>query len=186
MPHPLSNQAPDAEVVARILGGDIEAFGVLVDRYQDSLAQYATQMTGSPDDAADVIQESFVRAFRFLRRCDNPANFKGWLFRIVSNQCKSHLSRHARRKTTTMDDMAALPAPDDPARDVAAEEMRGQVQRALEELPPDQREVLVLKYVQDRNLTEMAELLEVSIPALKMRLLRARTALRGKLQGVVV
>ena len=164
----------------------MEAFGLLVDRYQSIFAPYAAQVTGSADDAADVIQESFVRAYRFLSRCDNPANFKAWLFRIVSNQCKSHMSRGWRRKTVPVDDIATLPAPDDPARDVAAGDLQDRVQRVLQQLPPDQREVLVLKYVQDLSLIEMADVLRVSVPALKMRLLRARTALRRKLQGVMV
>lgn len=185
MPHPVSDSQLDAEVVARVLAGDVEAFAVLVDRYQDGFAQYAAQMTGSADDAADIIQESFVRGFRFLRHCDNPANVKGWLFRIVSNQCKTHLSRRGRRKTVPLENGAALPAPEDPARDVMVSDLQKHVHRAMQELPPDQREALVLKYVQDRSLAEMAELLDASVPALKMRLLRARTALREKLQGLV-
>src|SRR6185503_20950079 len=72
----------DAEVVERVLDGDVEAFGILVDRYQDEFAGFATLMTGSPDDAADVIQDAFVRAFHGLRGCRDRDNFKSWLFRI--------------------------------------------------------------------------------------------------------
>ncbi len=177
----------DAAVIARVLDGDTEAFGVLVDRYQDTFAAYATQMTGSEQDAADIIQESLVRAYKSLRRCKDRSNFKGWLFRIVSNQCKTHLTKRRRRKTEPLTGAAAgMAAPEDAGARIEADEMRRKIEEALLRLPWDQREALILRYIEGLSLREMAAALSASQSALKMRLLRGRAALREELQGVLL
>lgn len=182
----MSGEPTDAEVIARVLAGDTEGFGMLVDRYQDEFARYARYMMGGVDEAADVIQESLVRAYRFLGRCGDPENFKGWLFRIVSNQCKTALARRRRRRWESLSQEAGeVPAPHDPGADAEAADVRRKVHRALGQLSEEYREVLILKYVEGLSLPEMAALLSVRIPALKMRLLRGRRALLAKLEGVV-
>ena len=182
----LNETTSDAAVIERVLDGDVEAFAILVDRYRDEFAGYAKYMTGSLDDAADIIQDSWVRAYKSLRRCEDRANFKGWLFRIVSNQCKTHLARRKRRGTESLVDQADhLLAVDDASGHVEAADLRQRVHGALQELPTDQREALVLRYVEDLSLSEMALLLKISAPALKMRLLRGRSALREKLEELM-
>lgn len=182
----MSEGPTDAEVIATVLAGDTDRFGLLVDRYQDEFARYAKYMTGSADEAADVIQESLVRAYRSLRRCGDRANFKGWLFRIVSNQCKTHLAKRRRRRMEPLSDEAIqVPSPADPEADAQGADVRRKVHDALQRLPTDQREALVLKYVEGMSLPEMAQALSASISALKMRLLRGRRELLTKLQGVV-
>jgi RNA polymerase sigma-70 factor (ECF subfamily) len=180
----MSDSPTDAEVIARVLDGDTEAFGILVDRYQNDFAAYAKYMTGSAEEAADIIQESLVRAFKSLRRCQDRANFKGWLFRIVSNQSKTHLARRKRHATESLTE--DFLAPEDPGSEAETADVRRRVHLALQELPTDQREALVLKYVEGLSLSEMARLLKASASALKMRLLRGRSALREKLEGVVL
>jgi RNA polymerase sigma-70 factor, ECF subfamily len=175
----------DAEVIGRVLGGDTEAFAILVDRYQNTFAGYAKYMTGSLDEAADIVQESLVRAYKSLRRCKDRANFKGWLFRIVTNQCKTYLARRKRRPTESLVERDDLRAVEDPGGDAEAAEVRRRVHEALQTLPTDQREALVLKYVQGLSLPEMAQLLHASVAALKMRLLRGRGALRERLGGLM-
>jgi RNA polymerase sigma-70 factor (ECF subfamily) len=180
------NEGPsDGEVIARVLGGDSEAFGLLVDRYQAECAAFATHVTGSPDEAADVVQESFVRAYRALRRCRDRERFKGWLFRIVSNQCKTHLARWKRRRPAPLSAASHVASGDASDVETDAAELRRAVQGALEELSLDQREALVLRYAHGMTLPEMADVLGVSVPALKMRLSRGRDALREKLAGLM-
>jgi RNA polymerase sigma-70 factor, ECF subfamily len=180
----MSDSPTDAEVIARVLDGDTEAFGLLVDRYQNDFAAYAKYMTGSVEEAADIIQDSLVRAFKSLRRCQDRMNFKGWLFRIVSNQCKTHLARRRRRPTEALSE--DVHAPEDPGSEAETADLRRRVHHALQQLPTDQREALVLKYVEGLSLPEMARLLKASASALKMRLLRGRSALREKLEGVLL
>src|SRR5437764_199446 len=86
---------PDAEVVALVLAGDTEAFGVVIRRYEAGLLRFATRMLGSRDAAADAVAESFVRAYRHLASCREPARLRTWLYRIVTNRCKSHLVRRS-------------------------------------------------------------------------------------------
>src|SRR5213595_1060769 len=86
---------PDAEVVALGLAGDTEAFGVVIRRYEAGLLRFATRMLGSRDAAADAVAESFVRAYRHLASCREPARLRTWLYRIVTNRCKSHLVRRS-------------------------------------------------------------------------------------------
>jgi RNA polymerase sigma-70 factor (ECF subfamily) len=182
----MSAAPTDTEVIARVLDGDTDQFGILVDRYGGEFARYAKYMIGSEDEAADVIQESLVRAFRSLRRCQDRANFKGWLFRIVSNQCKTYVTRRRRRAMETLEEATHVPAADNPSADAEAADVRRQVRQALRELPDEQREVLILKYVEGLSIPEMAEVLSASVPALKMRLLRARRELLARLEEVAV
>src|SRR5256885_8912376 len=83
---------PDAEVVALVLAGDTEAFGFVIRRYEAGLLRFAARMLGSRDAAADAVAESFVRAYRHLASCREPARLRTWLYRIVTNRCKSHLA----------------------------------------------------------------------------------------------
>src|SRR5438132_68435 len=86
---------PDAEVVALVLAGDTEAFGIVIRRYEAGLLRFATRMLGSRDAAADAVAESFVRAYRHLASCREPTRLRTWLYRIVTNRCKSHLVRRS-------------------------------------------------------------------------------------------
>ncbi len=179
----MSDGRTDAEIIASVLEGDTEQFGILVDRYGNEFARYATYMVGNRDDAADIIQDSMVRAFRSLRRCHDPMRFKGWFFRIVSNQCKTYLKRR-RRPMKPLDDIAEIPAADNPGADLEAREIERRVRDALHGLPEDQREAFVLKYIEGLTIPEIARAVSASEAALKMRLMRARRALLAKLDGV--
>jgi RNA polymerase sigma-70 factor (ECF subfamily) len=176
----LSNPS-DREAIGRVLAGDTEAFGLLVDRYQDSLAAYAKYMTGSVDEAEDIVQESFVRAFKALSQCRDPDRFGNWLFRIVSNQCKTHLARRRRRREEPLASAAQEADSRGAEQPAEAHELRRKVHEALQRISPDQREALVLRYVHGMSLPEMTELLATTVPALKMRLLRGRQNLRSVL-----
>jgi RNA polymerase sigma-70 factor, ECF subfamily len=174
-------RAPDAAVVARVLAGDVEAFGILIRRYETGLQRFATRMLGGPDAAADAVAEGLVRAYRHLGSCREPARFRTWVYRIVANRCKSHL---ARRPTATLS-LDDVPPPLDPA-DTAAELERSEqlalVERALMRISPEKREAFVLKHVEGMSYQEMAEATGERIPTLKMRVHRAREALLRALQ----
>jgi RNA polymerase sigma-70 factor (ECF subfamily) len=166
----------DAEVVARVLSGEREAFGFLIRRYEPGLLRYATRMLGSRDAAADAVAEGFVRAYRHLASCRDPARLRTWLYRIVANRCKSHL---ARRPTAdvSLDEAPAIADPgDNEAALVRAEELE-LVERALMTLSPEKREAFLLKHVEGMSYEEIAEATGERIPTLKMRVHRAREAL---------
>jgi len=166
----------DGEVVAQVLAGDAEAFGVVIRRYEAGLLRYATRMLGHPDAAADAVAEGLVRAYRHLATCRDPSRLKSWLYRIVGNRCRSHL---ARRSTSdlSLDDAPPIADPQDSEAATERAEQLAQVERALETLSPEKREAFLLKHVEGMSYEEMAQVTGERIPTLKMRVHRARAAL---------
>jgi len=174
--------ASDGELVARVLGGERETYAELVRRHQEPLLRYAFGMVGDQDAAADLVQDGLVKAYASLATCLEPARFGAWLFRIVKNRCTDYLKEHRRRDVSLDPDAPFVADRDDPARDLERARLRAAVERALGELPEAQREAFLLKHVEGRSYEEMAELLGDGVSALKMRVMRAREALRLSLE----
>lgn len=173
--------ASDAELVRRVLGGDTRAYAGLVARYRDRLGRYARHMLGNPQDAEEVLQDTFVRAYRSLARCQDPARFGAWAYGILVNRCRTAGARAVRRRRMFVHDEGAL---DGPALPVAAEraEWGDTVRWALARLGPEYREAFLLKYVDDLEYEEMARLTGAGVSALKMRVKRARDQMRAMLR----
>jgi len=171
----------DAEVVARVLGGDREAFGLVIRRYEPGLLRYAARMLGSRDAAADAVAEGLVRAYRHLASCRDPARLRTWLYRIVANRCKSHLARRATADVS-LDEAPPVADPRDTEAAVERAEQLVLVERALRTLSPEKREAFVLKHVEGMSYEEMAAATGERIPTLKMRVHRAREALLQALE----
>jgi len=167
----------DAVIVARVLRGDVESFRVLVERYRDRYARYAVHMLGNHEDAEEALQDAFTRAYRSLSRCEDPERFGAWLFRILVNRCRTIGARRGRRaKTFVVDEGALLEAAIDHPADSSA--WREEIERALQQLRPDQREAFLLKYVEEMGYDEMSQLTGTGVSALKMRVMRACERLR--------
>lgn len=168
----------DAQVVRDVLDGDRDAYRLLVRRYGDVLYDHALRMVGSPDAAADLAQQAFVRGYQRLASLRDPERVGGWLFRILANLARDQ-ARARTRGRVPLQSLPELPgdgsAPDE---DAAAEEVRRRIGQALDRLTPEQREVFVLKHVEGRSYEEIAAVMDLSVGALKMRAHRAREALR--------
>ncbi|MEE8251957.1 MAG: RNA polymerase sigma factor [Gemmatimonadales bacterium] len=172
----------DGEVVRRVLGGDAEAYAVLVARYRDRLGRYAIRMLGNVQDSEEVLQDTFLRAYRSLRNCHDPELFGRWLFKILVNRCRTVGATRGRRERLFVGDEVALQnAANYP---VDGYVWREEIERALNELPSEQREAFLLKHVEDLRYEEIAEITGVGISALKMRVNRACARMRGLLDGV--
>ena len=167
----------DAALVARAVGGDVEAYTALVHRYYEPCARYAARMLGNDADAEDAVQETFLRAYRALGRYHERELFRAWLYRILTNQCRTIATQRARRDRRFTNDasaLAAASAPSDHERVGEAEALDA----ALAELEPLLREAFLLKYVAGMEYREMSQTLGASVSALKMRVKRACDALR--------
>jgi RNA polymerase sigma-70 factor (ECF subfamily) len=169
----------DAELVALARNGNEVAFGRLVGRYHRDCLRYAQWMLGDAHQAEDAVQETLLRVFRALPRYREEQQFRAWLFQILVNRCRSLRYRWARwagRHTSLADadQVAAAPAAD-PAE---LETMTA----VLSTLNPALREAFVLKHGEGFSYEEMAELTGVGIPALKMRVKRARDRIRDALR----
>jgi RNA polymerase sigma-70 factor (ECF subfamily) len=171
----------DAELVRQVLAGNVAAYAGLVARYRDRLGRYAVHMLGNREDAEEVLQDTFVRAYRSLGRCDEPARFGAWLYGILVNRCRTAGARAARRRRMFVHDEQALDGPI-VSHQVERAELGELVRWALGRLAPEYREAFLLKYVEELEYEEMAPLLGAGVSALKMRVKRARDQLRIILQ----
>ena len=177
-------------IIERVLAGDNDAFGELVEAYQDRVYNLALRMCGNADDAFDLAQESFFRAWRGLSGFQFESAFSTWLFRLSTNVCLDWLRAKRRRPTvslTTVDDedeevQMELPDPGkSPEELLLAAEDRKILARAMNELPVEYRQILTLRAIDDLSYAEIAEILKLREGTVKSRLSRARNALRNKL-----
>ena len=171
----------DGRLAQRAAEGDEHAFRSLVDRHYDACLRFATLQIGNAADAEDLVQETFVRAYRSLSSYSDEGRFRSWLFRIVVNRCRSLVEKRARRKSLfeganlEARTWATMPEPQDGAP------WRPEVERALGALPSDQREAFLLKFVEERSYDEMSGITGAGVSALKMRVVRARDHLKREL-----
>ena len=171
----------DPDLIAKVLGGDVDAYGPLVRRYQDTYFRFAVRMLGNRDDADDALQSAFVRAFRKLRECRDPARFGAWLYQIVINECRTLAARRDRRERRLVRDEGQMERSSGEVEVIDTRLGVGEIQRAMDELPAEQREAFVLKYVEELGYEEMSELTGAGVSALKMRVKRACERLRQSL-----
>jgi RNA polymerase sigma-70 factor (ECF subfamily) len=173
----------DEVLVRRSLDGDREAFGRLVTSHQDVLFGVALRMCGNREDAREIVQTVFLKAWKKLHTFDRRHRFFSWIYRIMMNETLNLVTR--RRPVEPLPE--GLLAPDrSPEEDCARGEVDAIVQRALLGLPPAQREVLVLRHFHDLSYLEMSELLGIPEKTVKSRLHDSRRRLEGLLrrQGV--
>jgi RNA polymerase sigma-70 factor (ECF subfamily) len=175
-----SSRASDGMLVARVLSGDCEAYSELVLRHQEGLFRYACGLGIAPDPALDLVQESFLRAYDRLASLADPDRFEVWLFRILRNGVFDFM-KGIRSRSVGLEHVV-LPDPG-PAPDTAVmnSELRVGLAACLGRLSPELKEAFLLKHLEELSYGEMSEVTGASVSALKMRVLRAREALREAL-----
>ncbi|HEX2578447.1 MAG TPA: RNA polymerase sigma factor [Aquihabitans sp.] len=172
------------ELVETARRGDQVAFGELVRRTHAETFALARRLVSDDDDAADVVQEAYLRAFRSIRRFRGDAQFSTWMYRITANCASTHLGKRRRHRHDELDEEVAVPDlhPDhDPSAAADATLLRDRLEDAIADLPARLRAVVVLRDVYDLNHAEIAEELGISESAAKVRLHRARRKLRTRL-----
>lgn len=178
----------EKKIIEQVLAGDNNAFGVLVETYQDRVYNLALRMCGNADDAFDLSQEAFVRAWRGLAGFQQEAAFSTWLFRLTANVCLDWLRAKKRRpivSLTTADDdgeevqMELADPGKSPEEILEAAEDRAALAKAMNELPVEYRQILTMRAINDMSYTEIAETLQIREGTVKSRLSRARLALRN-------
>ena len=181
----------EAILVRRARAGDTAAFGELVSIYMQRCYYAALGMVGSPQDAEDLSQEAFVRAFRARERLDPERPFYPWLYQILRRLCYNFTRDTASRRRkleragSWLEAEATVRASvDDPERVRATDELRDRLEEAIDELPMAQREVFVLKEFEGLKYREIAELLDVPIGTVMSRLYAARQRLATRLEGL--
>jgi RNA polymerase sigma-70 factor (ECF subfamily) len=170
-----------AELVERAVAGEREAFDELVRlTYRDAFG-LALRLTGNEEDARDVVQDAYLRAYRSLGRFRGDARFSTWLYRIVANCSSTHTAKRRRYRHEQLpdDDLVIDSRPEsDPAAQAEAAGLRRALDAAIADLPPRLRSVVVLRDVYDLSHEAIADELGISVSAAKVRLHRARRRLR--------
>ena len=179
----------DEQIVERALSGDAEAFGEIVLRWERRIFALSYGLLGREEDARDATQETFLNAFRNLRGFRGEAKVSSWLHRIAVNQCITRQRRAKVRGETSLDGAAeengaqfAAPANESPARLTEGRERTVAVRRAVAALPPELREVLVLKEFEELTFQQIADVLNVPLSTVKSRLYTALRQLRLRLE----
>ena len=175
----------EKELIRRVLDGDHTAFAEIVSLHEDKVFRLCLRMTGNREDAEDLAQEAFVKAWRGLRFYKQEAAFSTWLYRLTSNVCIDFLRQKKRRvaqSLTLQDEEQTLieipdpaPAPDEQAQ---TQEVRHCIAAAMGQLEEESRLVLMLRVVDELSYDEIAQITDLKVGTVKSRLARAREKLR--------
>jgi RNA polymerase sigma-70 factor (ECF subfamily) len=181
----------EAALVERARSGDQQAFGDLVTQYERKVYRLAMNITRNEEDAEDVLQEAFLKAYGHLDRFKGDSKFYTWLVRIAVNEALMKLRQRKGDRTVPLDEPVDTGEEtmvreiavwgDNPEQQYSKEEIQNILSEAVDSLKPDFRTVFTLRDIEEMSTEETAEILGISVPAVKSRLLRARLALREKL-----
>jgi len=172
-------EVEDRDLIAKARRGHVDAYNVLVSRWEKRVFNYLLRLVGHREDALDLSQDVFLKAYQNLRKLDEPAKFPGWLFRIAHNEAYSLL-----RKNRPEGELAAEPRIGEASSRMFPVELNLAVQSALGRLSDDQREAVLLKVYQGFKFEEMAEILACPVSTVKSRLYTALDLLKQTLAPV--
>jgi RNA polymerase sigma-70 factor (ECF subfamily) len=183
--------AEDYELVRAVQAGDEKAFEKLVKKYQRQIANIVYLTLGNRDDADDVTQEVFIRAYRYLPRFTFDAPFFSWLYRVTMNLCFDETRKRKVKRILSLDFLTEEGIEEHrqekqnilPSDELIMEEDRQVVRQALQRISEEHRQILILREYENYGYNEIAETLNISLEAVKSRLFRARVEMRKLLQG---
>jgi len=177
----------DAALVRRARDGEFDAFELLFERHRTLVYRFAYQMVPRRDDAEDIVQEAFVRAYQNLDRYRDEAKFTTWLLRIVTNLCTDQARMSQRRTSLEQQeaqgalDWMTIGSTDDPVQNLEEDRRKVALRKALQALPNHHRTVIILRDIEEREYTEIAQILSCTVGGAKLRVLRARRALKDRI-----
>ncbi len=182
-------ESTDRELISRAQGGESAAFEALVYRYDKHVLAIAASYTNSPDEAKDIYQEVFLRVYRSLGGFKFQSEFSTWLYRIVTNVCLTHRTRHRGRTFLSIDevdrsetDLQVSPRPVSPERQAQNSEISKHIENAMQHLSSQQRLVFTLKHYQGYKLREIASMMDCAEGTVKKYLFTATEKLRQRLK----
>lgn len=177
----------DDTLVRRAKTGDFDAFEKLFERHRTMVFRFAYQMVPRRDDAEDIVQEAFIRAYKNLERYRDEAKFTTWLLRIVSNLCTDQARMSTRRQALEQQEASGALAwmttdvSEDPVDNLEQDRRVVALRKALQALPTHHRTMIVLRDIEEREYPEIASILGCTVGGAKLRVLRARRALKDRM-----
>lgn len=184
-------QQPDQDLISRCQAGDLDAFGEIYARYERAVHRFAYHMLGDPDDADDVTQDAFMKAYRTLPGFRGECSLLTWLLKVTGNLCRDRHKMRARRGEIPLpaEHQPDLPARGERGGDPAAlferKDLHATLYRVLGGLPEAQRELIALRDLEGLSYQEIAEVLGCSAASVKLRLFRARRSFRDRMEAVL-
>ena len=191
----MGDREADRLLVERVQAGDKQAFGLLVTKYQRKLARLISRMVRDAAEVEDIVQDSFIRAYRALPGFRNDSAFYTWLYRIGVNTAKNWLVTHGRKQSATdhMDgeeadighDAELLHDADTPERLLMTRQIGDTVNAAMESLPEDLRTAIMLREIDGLSYEEIAHVMDCPIGTVRSRIFRARDAISARLRPLL-
>lgn len=191
----MGDRETDRILVERVQAGDKQAFGLLVTKYQRKLARLVSRMVRDPAEVEDIVQDSFIRAYRALPGFRNDSAFYTWLYRIGVNTAKNWLVANNRRMPTVsditgdesegIDDGGLLRDDETPDRVMMSKQIAATVNTAMAALPEDLRTAIALREIEGLSYEEIAQVMDCPIGTVRSRIFRARDAIAAKLRPLI-
>ena len=190
----MSNESTDKELVKRVQKGDKGAFDVLVLKYEQTIVNLVMRYVRDPEQALDISQEAFIKAYRALPRFRGDSAFYTWLYRIAVNTAKNYLAAQRRRPTDIELDLqdpeqyglhAKLKETDTPEGVTLSRELQDTLERAIEALPDDLRTAIILRELDGMSYEEIAQTMDCPVGTVRSRIFRARDAIAKKVGTLV-
>lgn len=177
----------DEEIAARLQAGDIDIFGVLVDRYEQKLLRYGTKFISRGEDIEDIVQDVFISAYRNIQGFDASLRFSPWIYRIAHNAFVNHLRKDKHGPVDIDFDtlIAHEAAPDSAESERDLKEIRAMLDTGLGKLKPKYREILVLHYYEEMPYKDIADVLQIPMGTVGIRMRRAKEALREEVKHFI-
>lgn len=190
----MAAETTDAQLVRRVQKGDKGAFDLLVLKYQHKIVNLVMRYVRDPDQAQDITQEAFLKAYRALPRFRGDAAFYTWMYRIAVNTAKNYLAAQRRRPMDVELDMqdpdqydlhAKLKDTDTPEAVTLSHELQATVEKAIAALPDDLRTAIVLRELDGMSYEEIAQTMECPVGTVRSRIFRARDAISKKIGALI-
>ena len=190
----MSERNIDQALVERVQNGDKTAFDILVLKYQNKIIKLVNRYVHDPDEALDVAQEAFIKAYRAIGRFRGESAFYTWIYRIAINTAKNHLVAVRRRPpgndidavdAEQYDGATGLKEYDTPEHMILKDEIQATIAKAIDELPDDLRTAITLRELEGMSYEEIAQAMDCPIGTVRSRIFRARDAIDGKLRPLV-
>jgi RNA polymerase sigma-70 factor (ECF subfamily) len=173
----------DEQLVEEFRSGNIRAFNSLVERWQQRIHRLAYRYFSSHDEAMEITQRTFIKAYKKMHTLEDTRKFSSWLYRIANNLCLDEAKRAGRKRTTSLEAISAHPAINGdfahPGQAMQQQELGYLLQRALNQLPPEQRVVVIMKEYEGLKFREIAEILEEPENTIKSRMYYGLKALKN-------
>ncbi|SFS39988.1 RNA polymerase sigma-70 factor, ECF subfamily [Succinivibrio dextrinosolvens] len=186
----LQKASSDEAIVKRVQQGDVSAYNILVIKYQHKVAQIISKFVGNSADVNDVAQEAFIKAYKAINNFRGESSFYTWLYRIVVNAAKTYLESNSKRKNhidvdseefQSIDSQGVLTSRESPDKIIESQELQQVILSAMNELPEELRQAIMLREVEGMSYEDMADLLQIPLGTVRSRIFRARQFIEEKM-----